>query len=44
MEKIVCPLSLIGSTQRACDPRCKFCAENGECFLAALIRRMATER
>ena len=39
MEKLVCPLSLING-----DPRCKFCADNGQCFLAALIRRLATEQ
>ncbi len=44
MEKLVCPLSLINGNAKQCDPRCKFCADNGQCFLAALIRRLATEQ
>lgn len=45
MDKNICPLSLIaGGTPKLCDARCKFCADNGDCFLAALIRKKATER
>lgn len=40
MQGDICPLSMASGNALACNNRCKFRAENGDCKLAELINNL----